>query len=302
VFEKLLLTALLPAGIAAGVILILLRSRLLPESLAPEHGLGAGALGIGAAYTACHLLALDEGWPGFPPADVTHWALFGAWLATALGLAEVAVYTRFEERPAIVQPARWIPRIALSAGLVFLILSGLAALEETWGSPSLPMLVTGLCAASVLLFLQLDGLASQRSQLYGTLMLSAALGGTAGVVMLAGSAKLSQLTGSLAASMGALFGLVFWSSALTPLRGAVPVIGFVLVAVLVCACSFTDLPPAAAFLLILTPGAARLGRAGPLARAPLWVSVLIGLLGIVGLLGGAAALTHAAAPEPYSPH
>jgi hypothetical protein len=106
-FLPIVLAVVIPAGISFLVLLI--------GWLARRQD-GTGALswwsvlaGVGAGYVSGHLYV--SGWPGFPPADATHWLAFMAMVAIAAGLV-----CETSRRAAVLGVGRCV--VALSVGTV----------------------------------------------------------------------------------------------------------------------------------------------------------------------------------------
>ncbi len=247
------LAVLLPALITG--ILLLAFSRLAGEERGP--GLGC-AIGLALGFAAGQVVLV--GWPGWFPVDATYRLLHLALAAGAVGVAAVVG----KPRPA----PEWILRGVLAVLLLGLLLR--SVMEHRWEGSEDVVWLAGLFVAVVLFGSVLEHLAqATRGAALPLLLILLASAGSVALV-LARSAFLGQLAGSLAAALGAVGTVALLRPATSLSRGGVPVVSTVLLGLWMCGYFFASLPAASALLLWLAPAAAALGGAGPLGRRPAW--------------------------------
>jgi hypothetical protein len=186
VLRPLLVTAALPAAAAAAGAVA---SRLAPRRLGgPGWIVG---LGLGVGLVAAQVLV--AGRPALPPRDVVHWvplAVAAAWL---LGTVEgLRAWPRL---------LRWSAHALLLAGLGAALVRPLA---RRWEAGATLAWIVGVAAAGTVLWWLLDRPARRRPLPFALGPLAIAAAAFAGVMVLSGSAKSSQLLGALAAGVGAL--------------------------------------------------------------------------------------------------
>lgn len=269
----LLYTVVLPVGAAVAV--LALGRRLRPADAQPAlvafaliAGLFAAHAGIGGAPTLS--LATADGW-----------LLYGPLIGGLAGL----VLDRFA-------PGRGLALAAVALAVTAFVVSRLAgALAALWTGGAAEPLATAFIAdaalAGALVWFALDGAARASDRpapvVFGPLALALALAALA--TALSGSARMGQTMGAVAAVTGVV-GLAGWRwPALRPGHGAVAVAALALVAGLVHAHHFVELPRAVAGLLLIAPlgalaGARVRGRAGVFAACGLTLVVAGAAAGI----------------------
>jgi hypothetical protein len=278
-----LITAVLPAAAAlAGVAAARLAAGKKNRDTRWLTGLGLAA-GVTAAFV------LIAGRPSWPPKDVVHWLGF----ALAAGLL-VGVLDGLRTWPRLV---RLTLHGLLLAGTVAALLQPLA---KRWEPGRTGLWLGSLALAALLLWWLLDRPARKLPLPFALVPLTVAAGAFAGVMALSGSAKSSQLSGALAAGLGAL-ALAAFARKLPRADGAplaVAVAG--LAGVMSHAQLYTEVHPAATALAASAGFAGGLGRIPFVGLLPKRRNLLAGF--VLAALPAAAALLFAWSrfePNPY---
>lgn len=236
------------------------------------------ALALAAGYVAGHIGV--AGAPNWVPIGATGWLVHVAAVATIAAVLQIALGASVW--------AVWAVRIAAALGGAYLILR--VPIRSQW-SGGHAIAALGIVTASTLITSRAFESAAAHT---GALTMLAALGitagGSAGILVLSGTALVGMLAGALAAAVGAAF-LVEWAApGSTNAAAAAPVLAGVLVAMWTIALLFADMPGPAAALLVAAPAtlwlAARFARnrLGPrLATAACVVAILLPLASAAGI-------------------
>jgi len=250
------------------------------RSDADGRGSWGPAVAVGVGFVS-GFLAL-EGWPGLPPLEVAGWLPWLALGAVAAGL--------FRRSSAV---AGAVLRLALAFGVPLLTLWPL--IEHRWSGAAATLWIGGLAGAVFVVGGAVDALAASAPGSRVPLGLGAATTGAAGCIVLAGSARLFQLTVILAATLGTAVAVSLWRRGASHDGGST--VAFALLAGLLVNGFFylDDLPAVAAILLAASP----LGlRVGIRSRRP--AGAVASALAVLLPVAVALALTVAAMPDdPY---
>lgn len=283
VLKPLLTTAVLPAA-AAG--LGVAAARLAGGRLGPVRR--TAGLGLAAGLVAAMILI--AGRPRLPPVDVLHWV--------PLGIAAAWLLALVDERRG--WPAKG--RLAFHGLLLVALVSALLQpYLGRWEPPRFALGLAALALPAVAIWWLADRPARNRPAAFGLLPFTVAAGSLAGVMVLSGSAKSSQLAGALASGLAALL-LAALLGKLDRADGAPLVVAVTAFTGLAAhAQLFTEVHPGCIALLALSAAACGLGRlplAGLLGARKRFA---LGLLG--ALLPAAGALLLAWSrfePNPYA--
>lgn len=233
---------LLPALVAGGVLAFFWARRRSgkDDSLAP-------ALAVGLGYPAGH--AAIAGWPPFPPIEATQWLFVFALVVAGLGALPLSA-DRFR-------------RALIALGVPLPLAWPLA--KHTWSGLETAAWLVGLALGIFALSTALESLARRPAGrwLPMALVVSASLGGA--TMLLSGSALVAQLSGVLAATLGAVaVGVLIWP-ARSPSGAALPACTL-LSALLVCGVFYVEMPVLSGLLIAASPLTLGLLEAGPLRR------------------------------------
>ena len=283
VLKPLLTTAALPAA-AAGLGVVAARAA--GGRLGPVRR-GAG-LGLAAGLVAA--MVLIGGRPRLPPADVLHWIPLGVAAAWLLSLVD--------------ELRAWPAKGRLFFhGLLFtaLVSALLQPFLERWEPPRTAFWLAALALPALAVWWLADRPARRRPAEFALLPLTVAAGCLAGVMVLSGSAKSSQLAGALASGLAALL-LAVLLGKLDRADGAPLAVALAALAGIAAhAQLFTEVHPACTALVGLSAAACGLGRLPLVDLLGARKRFALGLLG--ALLPAAAALLFAWSrfePNPYA--
>ncbi|MHC4416480.1 MAG: hypothetical protein ACYS0G_14505 [Planctomycetota bacterium] len=240
--ETLFLGVVVPA-VVCGAFVIAAR-RPWRRKAPPADGRWGSAAGLGAAFLLA-FFAL-EGRPGLPPHESWQWLAYLVPAAVAVGIVEAAalwpVAVRWSVRLALAAAAGWllvgdwVERYWLwrlvGGGAVLALLAGLDCSAERAPGPSLPL---SWCVAAA---------------------------GAGALLLESQNAKLAQLSGALAASLGVMVALAWWRPAASPGRGAIPVFAVLLPGLLLSGyfLTFSEIPGWVFVLAAAAPLAVWSGR------------------------------------------
>ncbi len=260
---EILLSIALPAVIAGLAVLALRRAVGGDEKRG--YALGA-ALGLAVGFTVGQIVTI--GWPGLLPVDANYRLPHAALAAAAAGAFELF----WKGRPLVL----WVLRGAVGAVLVTLLLRSL--LEHTWEGAQGVFWMSGVFGAFLFFLHQLTALCKKTKGISFPLLtvLLASAGSIA--LVLSHSALLGQLSGSLAAGIGAVGALAFFRPGISLHPAGVPVAATILAGLWMCGYFFASLPAESACALLLSPSFALLGGAGPLKGRPDWQVLALRIL------------------------
>ncbi|PKN56676.1 MAG: hypothetical protein CVU56_14970 [Deltaproteobacteria bacterium HGW-Deltaproteobacteria-14] len=205
---------LAPVLVAAVVVLAIRRPW--RSGRADTRGWGVG-IALAAAYGIGFALVL--GWPALPPVDVTHATPWLAIVAAAIAAL----------------PARAAALRRAAVGILGLLTGALLVsplLDHGLGGASAALHVFLVGATFVLVDGGLERALTGLEPRAGALAVTTLTGGGAVAVLLSDVASLAQVTGGLAAGLGALFALGLWRPAAADVTRATPVVAAVLASTL----------------------------------------------------------------------
>jgi len=201
------------------------------------------ALALAVGYTAGHV-----GIAGAPT-----WVPIGAagWLVHVAVVAAVAAVLQIvgDQRPWTV----WAVRATAATAGAYLILR--VPVHTQWSTGHAIAAVGVVTASTLVVSRAFESAAARASTLTMLAALGVATGGSAGILVLSGTALVATLVGALAAAIGAAF-LIEWAApGSVDTAAAAPVLAGLLVATWTIALLFADMPTPAAPLLIAAPAA-----------------------------------------------
>lgn len=256
-----LLGIVLPALVAFAVLIVAWCPWRRKDS--PPVGRWGGALALSAGYAVGHVAL--TGWQPFPPTEVTHWLLYFALAAMAVGLLDA-----LWREPAWL---RWGGRLLLAGAVVWLLLRPI--IEYTWGSAQGAAWIVGLGLALLAFWAGLEALSERLSTASLSLILLIVTAGSSVVLLLSGSALLSQLGGAAAATLGACLVVAGRSPTLSLARGAVCVVSVLLAGLWLNGYFYAEAPLTSVLLVALSPTAAWVGQVERVRRLAPWQANLV---------------------------
>lgn len=228
-----------------------------------------------------------DGVPRFPPVEASGWFTP---IAVVLGILAVALADTGSaaKRYAL----RVIVAIAITVTIVYPLLG------PTWTPPVAAAWIAGFVVVIVVGWSALSDTAQHAAGPGLPLAILVTAAGTGAVLASSGSARYGQLAGAVASVMGpvVLLGLLRKNSTL--LRNCGWVSGVLLAMLLVAGVTFVDVPPAAAFLLGVSPVGYRLGELKALQNRPWWQRELV-RVGVAVVLAAVAAVLAMPKSDPY---
>lgn len=241
-----------------------------------------GALAVGGGYLLGYALVLG-GVPRFPPAGAEA-ALFH------LGAAAVLVGLLEGRSPA----ARRALRAGLSLAAPWVLLRRMV---DQWEQTRVVMELLLLGAALLVAWSLLEAWARRRPGASVPLVLWLSASGAAWILFLGKSAKLGQLAGALAGTLGAA-AVVSWLRPALVLAGGAGVAAWVLGSLAITGGYLTSLPREAAALLFAAPLSGWLGELGPVRRMAPARAVVARLLLVAAPLAAALWIVRRSLPAP----
>lgn len=202
--ELLLIGVVAPGALALALMVALTRPWRAEGAAVP----GAAAIALAAGYALGFALIL--GWPALPPLDVTH---ASPWAALALAPVAFVGGERASRWRAL-----WSGALGLGLGLFLAAPLHAGALGEHLGVAALVALT------SVSLERGLDRGLAKADPRGGALAVIVLVTGASLATLFGDVASLAQVTGALAAAVGAIFTLGLWRKRAADLRRASPVI------------------------------------------------------------------------------
>ena len=262
--------------------------------------------GIGAALAISGFMI--QGLPAKAP-FVLEWPPFGGLAAKEWSLVLIsvaAVLALFESVPGRAPRVfiRWVGRALIGAGLLGLLMK--SAFEYQIGSGQAPLWIGGLSAGMAAWWWFADVIATRAKGVSMPIVMQVVSGSAAGLMFLAGAVGQSNIAGVLAAAFGGAMvaGVVFRSGVLTP--GAMTVAGTALWSVLMVGYFFGEegaIPPLAAVLIAVSVVGAGAGELPLIRKRAGWQRLIVRLIAVGALAGGAVGLTAMNAPaetdDPY---
>ncbi|TNF28648.1 MAG: hypothetical protein EP329_17460 [Deltaproteobacteria bacterium] len=273
-------------SVAATALILLLRRPWGSANAAPW----ATGLALAVAYGVAFALIL--GWPSLPPIDMTHAT---PWLVIpAVGIAFL---------PLRVAKGRALATAALGLLNAAMLLGPLAG--RSFDATELVLHALLIAASFAALQTGIERATAELDPRAGVLAALTLVSGAAAAILLSDIASLAQVTGGLAAGLGALFALGLWRPELARVTHAAPVIATVVGGTLWGAVLYANGRYEVAVLLAITPlvlWALRSTLARPrrlLAR--LAVPALIALVPVGAAAGLAASAYFADSSEQVAP-
>lgn len=284
IVQSLLRGALFPALVSA-VVLAVAWWR---PGVAGRRGWPAVAIALG--YVVGHTAIIGR--PPFPAIESTQWpfwlALAAALVATPLAWVEAGAWTA------------WIRRVVFAVGVPLLLLSAL--FRHRFGKLEGVLWLAGLALAFIVLAWAVESLADRLPgpAIPGGLVVAASA--ASAVILLSGSALVSQLGGVLAATLGA----VTVATLLRPGRSleSSGAFGFVVVywAMLLSGRFYVEVAAPSAILLALAPLSGLVLRSRRLSGSGRFRGLLV-VVALTGAIGGAAlAVAWLLAPDYGAPY
>jgi hypothetical protein len=275
----LLVGLLVPALVAGAALFVGWRSR------------RVGALGLGVGFLV-GFPAVVGAWPTLPPRDGTQ-ALF----YVALGVT-LAAWFEGRRRGASSTPL-FPPRVVIAFLVPLLVLSKLI---KHWEPTESVRHVSVAAAALLTLWTGADALAERRKGASLPLVFWLAATVASASLLVSGVAVISQLAGTLAATLGAAVVASWLRPELSFSRGPIAVPAALLAALCIGGVHLAELPPLTGLLLVLAPLAAWFAELGPLSRLPARRAVLVRLAFVALPLALAFYLAwlERAPPNPYA--
>jgi hypothetical protein len=232
-FEVFVYSGLLPAALAAAILLLALRFG--PRRAEAAERI-AGAAALGGGFLAGY--AVQE-WAPLKPVDPWHWLPYLALLAGAVGLVELAA--------AVPWAVRWGLRVLVAAAAAWLLVPSWPDLEAVR-----PHWLATVGGSVLCLWAVLDPLARrQPGASFPLLLLLVAMAGGA-ALELSGNGKLAQLAGVLAATLGGCAVVSWWYPQRSPVQGMVPGVAVLLPGLLLDGYLYAFDVPLTSFLLLVT--------------------------------------------------
>jgi len=192
-------------SVAAAALILLLRRPWGAANAAPWVAGLALAVAYGVAF------ALILGWPSLPPVDMTHAT---PWLAIpAVGVAIL---------PLCAAKGRTLATAALGLLNAAMLLGPLAG--RSFDAPQLVLHALLIAASFAALQTGLERATAKLDPRAGALAALTLVSGAAAATLLSDIASLAQVTGGLAAGIGALFALGLWRPELARVTQAAPVV------------------------------------------------------------------------------
>lgn len=204
VVKQALVTVLLPAAATAAALLLglivshLARPRPRKDDEARKRARRTaggidGAIGIAAAFCITYLGISNWRLPEFPPLSLLEWTPY---IVAATAIAAIITAPR-----AIPLPLRWVLRAAIAALIAAAVLH--RTIGDSWTAPASIALLSGVAVYTLLLWMSTHELAVRTGSGWTAAAMLIIAGAGAAVFVLGYSARLSQLSASLAAAMGA---------------------------------------------------------------------------------------------------
>ncbi len=207
----------------------------------PVSGQWGGALALAMGYAVGHRVL--DGFPPYPPVSSRQTLFY-----LALGLGVFALFEPFWSRAGL---SRYSTRVIVCA---LAVLGTLRALfHNTWTAAEGWLWITALVAAAVILWTATEALAARRPGASVSLCLWFATVCASISMALTSSALLGQLTGALAATLGAAVVLSLWAPRVSLAQGGITLWVFLYSSLLYQAHFYSDLPLRAAILLYAAP-------------------------------------------------
>lgn len=236
------------------------------------------ALALAAGYAAGHIGI--AGTPRWVPISATGWLVHVAAIAMIAAVLQIALGAH--------PWAAWGVRIAAALVSAYLILR--VPVRSQWSGGYSIAAIGAVTASTSIASRAFERAASHTGALTMLAALGITAGGSAGILVLSGTALIGMLAGALAAAVGTAFVVEWAAPGSTNAAAAAPVLAGVLVATWTIALLFADMPTAAAPFLVASPAAlwlaARLARdrLGPrLATAVCLVAISLPLACAAGI-------------------
>lgn len=285
ILSLLIWNLLAPAAVASATVAAARRLGRGPQ--AGHRGRWGVAAGLGLGYFAGHVGLLRL--PSFPAVDSLQWVAWLALAAAGLGIVEAA-------RP-IPRRVSWAARGLLVAGAIGLILR--SQVEHHWTAAQAAPWLAGTWAVVMASWWNLE---AQGERLPGPgwmFHLGLVAAGWAAVQVRSGNAAAGQLDGVLAsAALGAL-PAVGLRPGPTLARGGPAVASMVLAGLGLTGYFYSEVPAAAALLLVLAPWAPWVDRIGLVRRRSPWTRASIRVLAVLIAVGAAVLVAEAGSrPSP----
>lgn len=208
---------------------------------APVAGQWGGPLALAMGYAFGHRVL--DGFPPYPPVNSKQTLFY-----LALGLGAFALFEPSWSRNGL---SRWSTRVIVCA--IFALGTLRAMVRNTWTTQESWLWIGALVAAAVLLWTATEALAVRRPGAVLPLSLWFATACASVCMALTSSALLGQLTGALAATLGAAVVLAWWAPRVSLAQGGITVWVLLYSSLINLAYFYSDLPLLAAICLYAAP-------------------------------------------------
>jgi hypothetical protein len=249
------------------------------RSSRPPAGSWGAALGLGAGFVASYLTLMPR--PAFPPVEATQWLPYAAIAASVLGLLEGLV-----RLPSVM---RWLLRAVLAGVLVAVMVLPIRE-GRSWGLPMACVCILGLTAGALLLWWNLEAVATRITGAAVPLSLAVFTVGLGIVCVSSFWAMGGLLAISLAVGCFALAVAGLAAREPSMARGGIGVAAILLLGIGLDSYFYSNLTLTSATLLALTPLTLWVGWLPPLRRLRRWQAALICALAILVPTGVTAGL------------
>jgi hypothetical protein len=287
--KMLMVSAVMPAILAGAA--LALAWRVWRRDGDGNRGAWGGAAGLALAYAAGHLGLV--GAPPFPPVEATQW-LF--WLALLAGL-----WGAMEDRLRLLARVRLGGRVILAIVLPVALARPLVTYSWGAGKGTLYVALLGIAVAALSWIVQRT--AERRDGALVPALLLVVATGSAGLLVMSGSALLGQLAGLLAAASGAALVLAFWRPRVSLAGGGVTVAVLLLSGLWITGFFYAEMPLPSAILAPLSlaagAGLAQIPAVRGRGRGQLVVISLVAASILIGAAVGFAAVEYFGSSDDY---
>ena len=207
----------------------------------PVAGRWGGPLAFALGYAAGHRVL--DGFPPYPPVSSRQTLFY-----LALGLGAFALFEPSWSRNGL---SRWSTRVIVCA--IFALGTLRALVRNTWTTAESWLWIGSLAAAAVVLWTAMEALAARRPGASVPISLWLATATASASMALTSSALLGQLTGAVAATLGAAVVLSLWAPRFSLAQGGITLWVLLYSSLMYQAYFYSDLPLFAAVLLYAAP-------------------------------------------------
>ncbi len=230
------------------------------------------------------------GWPAWPPVEGWQWL-------PLLGFA--LLLSAFLESTVLARELHWLPRLLVALAVVRLVLA--PWLEYEAQGEEILWWPVGIAVAWVFAVTAVDALAARRPGAAWPLVLTLTTAATAIALLDAGSARLAQAEGALAAACGGAVLVAGLRRGFHLGRGPAAAALAVHAGILLNAHFFAELPLAAAAVLLGAPLAGVLGEAPVFRSRPAWQGIGFRLVAVALALAAALYMIRSGQPAAAPP-